>query len=215
MLVSNPTPSPDASPLRVDPQKARELMIAVKERYERDKGEGRKWDGEEVRDLLRTLTTVYPGDEGFEGVWRVVGEEEMEGWDMEVLGGVIFSAWRSGVKAPSTEKIVQRVGARALQCDRECSGNTAARVLFCVGRMSGGEEFKDRVFERYVDNMLGRGMGSREISMGMRALARWKDGAEFLGIFDSLAKRMARDDALRRATVGEVTGALWACGKVY
>ena len=72
-----------------------------------------------------------------------------------------------------------------------------------------------RVFERYVDNMLGRGMGSREISMGMRALARWKDGAEFLGIFDSLAKRMARDDALRRATVGEVTGALWACGKVY
>ena len=103
MLVSNPTPSPDASPLRVDPQKARELMIAVKERYERDKGEGRKWDGEEVRDLLRTLTTVYPGDEGFEGVWRVVGEEEMEGWDMEVSvgrgeGATVEARWKVHVR---------------------------------------------------------------------------------------------------------------------
>ena len=56
-------------------------------------------------------------------------------------------------------------------------------------------------------------MRSRDISMGMRALALGK--GEFLGIFDSLAKKMALEEVLKGANVGDVTGALWACGKVY
>ena len=81
---------PSSRPL-VNTEAARELIKAVGSRYARDAKEGREWSGEEVRDLLRTLATLYPGDvEGFEDVWKTVGEENMEGWNMEV--SVFFGA---------------------------------------------------------------------------------------------------------------------------
>jgi len=115
----------------------------------RDGERGKEWNGDDAARLVRAVATGYPGDEGFEDTWEALRIAEMErgnGWDLNALGSVLFSMWRTG---GGDRETVEKIGERVMQFEKGvCEGSTAARILFCLGGMRGGERVRDRAFER-------------------------------------------------------------------